>query len=212
MKSFKDEWMEEAGETLLRKIGIKEGQHILDFGCGAGNYALPAARIVGKNGLVYALDKNSNVLNDLMNKANSTGMNNIVRLDASQDSRIPLEDECVDVVFLFDVFHGYYFPEKKRRKGLLRDIHRILKTNAILLLCPTHLESYMEPKLGTVRKEIGEANLDFECEYSGTLLIHDRSPEESQVICFRKKTDFQSCIIHLLADYIQSLLQLRQYI
>jgi len=38
-------------------MGIKRGQTILDFGCGSGNYANPAALIVGRKGKVYALDK-----------------------------------------------------------------------------------------------------------------------------------------------------------
>jgi ubiquinone/menaquinone biosynthesis C-methylase UbiE len=187
MKSSKEKWMEEAGEKLLREIGIKEGQKVLDFGCGSGNYTLPAARIVGISGLVYALDKDKHVLDELMRKVEATGMNNIIRLDASRDSVIPLDNECVDVVLLFDVLHFYYFPEEDSRERLLRDIYRVLKPDAVLLLCPTHLQSHMEPKLEKVKREIGEANLDFECEYSGTLIIHDSNLEKNQLLCFRRK-------------------------
>ncbi len=187
MKSSKEKWMEEAGEKLLREIGIKEGQKVLDFGCGSGNYTLPAARIVGRSGVVYALDKDKHVLDELMRKVESTGMNNIIRLDASRDSGIPLDNEYVDVVLLFDVLHFYYFPEEDSRKRLLRDIYRVLKPDAVLLLCPTHLQSHMEPKLEKVQREIGEANLDFECEYSGTPIIHDRNLEKNRLLCFRRK-------------------------
>jgi metal-dependent hydrolase (beta-lactamase superfamily II) len=37
----------------------------LDCCCGAGTYTLPAARLVGKEGLVYAVDVNNGELNDL---------------------------------------------------------------------------------------------------------------------------------------------------
>ncbi|HEY96418.1 MAG TPA: class I SAM-dependent methyltransferase [Dehalococcoidia bacterium] len=185
MKSSKEKWTE-AGEKLLKQIGIREDQKVVDFGCGSGNYTFPAARIVGKRGSVYALDKDKKVLNELMHKAESMGIYNIFRLDVSKDSEIPLDNESVDVVLLFDVLHFYYFPEKDSRKSLLHDIHRVLKAGALLLLCPTHLQSNMEPKLEQVQREIGEANFDFECEYSGTLIIHDKNLEENKVMCFRK--------------------------
>jgi ubiquinone/menaquinone biosynthesis C-methylase UbiE len=188
MNNSKEKWTEEAGEKLLREIGIKEGQKVLDFGCGSGNYTFPAARIIGRSGLVYALDKDKRVLDELMRKAESMGLHNISRVDVSKDSEIPLDDECVDVVLLFDVLHFYYFPEEDSRKSLLSDLYRILKPGAALLLCPTHLQSHMEPKLEKVQREIVKANLDFECEYSGTLIIHDRDLEKNQVMCFRRKT------------------------
>ncbi len=40
----------------LERAGIKEGQTVLDFGCGPGFYAIAAARMVGAKGKVYALD------------------------------------------------------------------------------------------------------------------------------------------------------------
>jgi len=42
---------------LLERIGISKGQTVLDFGCGYGIYTIPVAKIVGKQGRVYALDK-----------------------------------------------------------------------------------------------------------------------------------------------------------
>ena len=40
----------------LKDAGIQPGMSVLDFGCGLGRYSLPAARIVGKEGVVYAVD------------------------------------------------------------------------------------------------------------------------------------------------------------
>ena len=47
---------------VLEKAGIERGQIVLDFGCGSGTYTLPAARIVGSEGKVYALDKDKKAL------------------------------------------------------------------------------------------------------------------------------------------------------
>jgi ubiquinone/menaquinone biosynthesis C-methylase UbiE len=186
MKSPAEEWIEETGGKFLKDIGIRKGQKVLDFGCGSGNYAIPAAIIVGKNGLVYALDKDKRTLDELIRKAESMGLKNIIRLDTSKESRIPLDNESVDLVLLCDVLHHYYFPRAEDRRRLLSEVCRVLKPNAILLLCPTHLQSYMEPKLEDVEREIQEASFYLEYVYSRTLIVHDNNLEKSQVMNFRK--------------------------
>ena len=40
-----EKWLETKGIEFLKKVGIKPGQTVLDFGCGKGNYSIPAARI-----------------------------------------------------------------------------------------------------------------------------------------------------------------------
>lgn len=40
----------------LKKAGVKEEQVIVDLGCGIGRFTILAARIVGPEGKVYALD------------------------------------------------------------------------------------------------------------------------------------------------------------
>jgi len=35
-------WLEKDGLELLERAGLREGQIVLDFGCGVGNYAIPA--------------------------------------------------------------------------------------------------------------------------------------------------------------------------
>ena len=35
---------------FLRRIGLKQGQTVVDFGCSVGSYTKAAARVVGPNG------------------------------------------------------------------------------------------------------------------------------------------------------------------
>ena len=41
---------------LLQRAGVQSGETILDWGCGAGFFALPAARLVGETGKIVAVD------------------------------------------------------------------------------------------------------------------------------------------------------------
>ena len=186
MKSNAEYWLEEAGEKLLERIGMKKKQKVLDFGCGEGNYTIPAARVVGKLGLVYAADKDKRALDQLMHRAKSMDLNNIVRLYTAKGSGIELDNECVDVVLLYDVLHYYYYPRAEERRQLLREVYRVLKPNALLSLFPTHLQSYMEPKLEDVKREIKEANFYLESEYPRMRMIHDDNLEQGQVMNFKK--------------------------
>ena len=44
-------------EKELNKLNIRGGQKILDYGCGIGSFTFPAAKLVGREGRIYALDK-----------------------------------------------------------------------------------------------------------------------------------------------------------
>jgi len=45
--------MDMKGEIFLKDIGMTGNQSILDFGCGLGNYTIPAAVVVRRMGKVY---------------------------------------------------------------------------------------------------------------------------------------------------------------
>jgi len=164
----------------LQRIGIKRGQTVLDFGCGSGIYTIQVAKIVGKEGKVYALDKDKNELDNLMKKAKLGGLKNIRRMARSGELRIELPDESVDATLLFDVFHRHYFPQVEDRERLMDEIYRITKTNGFVSVWPKHMES-------EVRDEIEGANFYLEKEYLGTLIHDNKDIETGKVINFRKK-------------------------
>jgi len=165
---------------ILEAIGIKTGQIVLDFGCGSGTYTIPAAKIVAEQGKVYALDKDREALDKLMQKADLAGIDNIERIDTSGELRFGLAAESIDVVLLFDVFHHYYFPQKKAREKLLKEIHRISKSGGLISVWPKHMES-------EARDEIASADFYLESEYSGTLIHDNYDREKGKILNFRKK-------------------------
>ena len=159
---------------------VTEGQIIVDFGCGSGTYTLPAAKLVGEEGKVYALDKNKKALDKLMKKAEAEGLKNIERIDTSGALKIPLEDESVHVVLLYDVFNEYYFPSAGARRELLGEIHRILKPNGILSVWLRRIEPEK------AKNELGNANFYLTSEYSKILIQGDVGHERGEILNFRK--------------------------
>jgi ubiquinone/menaquinone biosynthesis C-methylase UbiE len=166
---------------VSQQIGIRRGQTILDFGCGYGTYAIPAARIVGEQGRVYALDKDKEALDELMQKAESAGLKNIERMDTSGEPEIDLTDESVDAVLLFDVFHPFYFPQADDRKRLLGEIYRIMKPSAFLSV--SVWPNLAEPE---TEDEIKNANFRLENEVYETLTDGNKDLGTRQILNFRK--------------------------
>jgi len=172
--------LESQAFEVLERVGIKRGQIVLDFGCGSGTYTIPAAKIVSEQGRVYALDKDKEALDELMQKAESTHLRNIKKMDTSGELKIDLTDESVDVILLFDVFHSYYFPQANDRRRLLKEIYRVMKPSAFISVWPKHMES-------EAKDEIENANFYLEKEHSETLIHDNKDRERGQILNFRKK-------------------------
>jgi ubiquinone/menaquinone biosynthesis C-methylase UbiE len=88
----------------LHSVGVEDGMRFLDIGCGLGFYSFPASMLIGENGIVYALDMNSEYLDHVATKAGKMQMSNIKTIKADAcNTRLP--DDSVDIVFLHLVLH-----------------------------------------------------------------------------------------------------------
>ena len=173
-----ENWLEKEGEKFLKEIGIKEGYTILDFGCGEGNYSLPAAKVVGERGKVFALDKSEFKLTELLKKARLAGLKNIKTIETKGELKIPLNDESVDVVLFYDILHSYYFSTNERKK-LLKEAYRVLKPDGFLSIYPEHIG------LKEIKEEAKKANFYFEKKYFKKL-IHEYSYTNGYILNFTK--------------------------
>ncbi len=106
---------------------VAEGQSFLDYGCGTGCFTIPAAKIVGSKGKVYALDCFPRQLEIVEKRAKKERLNNIETI--LSDNKTGLPDECIDVIWMCDVFH-----EIKQKPAVLEELHRILKTDGALVI------------------------------------------------------------------------------
>ncbi len=185
--SNNDKWFQYNGENTLKRAGFKKGQTVLDFGCGSGSYAIPIAKVIGEQYQVFVLEKDRMEMERLVSRAKSMGLKNIVSLDANGKSTIPLDNESVDAVLLYDVLHHYFYPLESERRKLLAELWRVLRPGGMLSLSPTHLDAYMEPKLADIEREIADANFRQEIEYRDLQMMHDGGIEKGRVINYSKQ-------------------------
>ena len=189
MKNQIQLWEKEAGVKFLKGIGIKSGQRVLDFGCRLGHYTIPAARIVGPGGIIYAVDRDRQALEQLEQKAKKLRLVNIKIAKTSGQLKLDLERESIDVVLLYDVLH---YMERHKRKLLYREIFDIQKPDALLSVYPKHVmedEPAMEFQrmtLNEVKQEIEDAYFVFVGKSCG-LISHDDGLNSGCVLNFRKR-------------------------
>jgi len=118
----------------LEEAGIRQGMTVLDFGCGSGSYTAPAARMAGRSGRVYALDRNPAALKATSARAAKAKLTNVKTL--LSDGVTGLLNGSVDVVLLYDIFHDLEEPNV-----ILGELRRVLKRSGILSTHDHHLDS-----------------------------------------------------------------------
>jgi SAM-dependent methyltransferase len=118
---------------ILREIGLQKGQAMLDYGCGVGVFTIPAAKIVGGGGVVYALDIHPLCIKSVEKEIEKRGIANVKTILSGRDTGLP--DESVDVVFLYDVLQ--FITDRGR---LMEEFHRVLKPDGRLCATAEHLD------------------------------------------------------------------------
>lgn len=118
-------------ETVFNEMDICIGDTFLDIGCGAGDYSLHAAKIVGEKGVVYALDRWMNVVGSLLEKAESQGLNNVSPLLCDITKGLPIPDRSIDICFIVTVLHCLDLSVVGKR--LFSEIKRVLKPEGQLI-------------------------------------------------------------------------------
>lgn len=117
---------------ILDKARIEEKTKVADLGCGSsGHFVFPSAKIVGKKGLVYAVDILRTSLETVSQRAHIENFSNIKTIWSNLEifGATKIEAGSLDVAMLINTLH-----QSHKRAEILREAVRLLKKNGRLIV------------------------------------------------------------------------------
>ncbi|MCX6795518.1 MAG: methyltransferase domain-containing protein [Candidatus Falkowbacteria bacterium] len=117
---------------ILNKIGITEGWQILEAGCGQfGHFVFPSAKLVGKQGRVFAADIIKSHLEEIERQKRTDNLPQITtiwtNLEVWQGTKISAG--TLDAVLLVNTLN-----QTEKRNETLQELVRIIKRDGKLLI------------------------------------------------------------------------------
>jgi demethylmenaquinone methyltransferase/2-methoxy-6-polyprenyl-1,4-benzoquinol methylase len=114
-------------EKTLKAAGIRPGQSVLEVGCGTGFFTIPAARMIGDDGCLVAMDALADYTRQVSKKVEVAGLKNVrvVKHDALNTG---LDDASMDIALLFGVLPWPALPLSR----LLPEMHRVIKPEGFM--------------------------------------------------------------------------------
>lgn len=159
-------------EAILDRLAVEPGMKILDVGCGPGRLTVPAARRVGSDGKVTALDVQPEMLRRVQKKLDVAALTN-VRLVHAGVGEGKVGQDMFDRALLVTVL-----GEIPDRKAALVEIFQALKPGGILSVTEVLPDPDFQTP-GTVRRLAFEVGFEEQAYFSGfpAFTIHLRKPD-----------------------------------
>ncbi len=182
-------WHEAEGPEFLLQIGVTPGDVLLDFGCGPGYFCLPAARVVGAEGCVYAVDKNPRVLRQVRRQAAAFNLPNLRTAASLPSAAEQLNGQPCNFILFYDMLH---FLDGPARRALYAGARGILGGKGRLSV---HLKHVKGDEPGRFFAEMTADEVAREIEMAGFCLFqkipariwHSHAAVESMVWNFIKR-------------------------
>lgn len=117
---------------IFQRVGIAQDMKIGDFGCGAsGVFPLQAAKLVGKDGLVYAVDIMKHTLREVSTKARLEGIENIKTIWSNLEvyKATKINDNSCDLGLLINILF-----QTKLHENIIKECIRMIKNKGTLLV------------------------------------------------------------------------------
>src|SRR5262249_13298779 len=100
---------EEEPNKLLDALKFKAGDVVADIGAGSGYLTFRIAERVGKQGKIYAVDIQPEMLDLIRQKMKSNKVPNVEPVQGTEtDPKLPANG--VDLIIMVDVYHEFSFP------------------------------------------------------------------------------------------------------
>ena len=166
---------------------LKEGETVLDLGCGAGFDAFLAARKVGRSGKVIGVDMTEAMIKKAKENAQNNGLEN-VEFILGEIEDLPLADNSVDVIISNCVINlspakQKVFAEAKRvlKSGGRLAISDILKAEEFPAEIKANLDNYSscvtgsiaEDKLLSILEKLEFKNIEIERKSHSDEIVED---------------------------------------
>jgi len=136
-------------DLVVERAGIEPGMKVLDAGCGPGRLTIPAARAVGTDGTVVALDVQAAMLVKVAAKAESKGVRNVITVEGGLgEGALDGYNEAFDRALLVTVL-----GEVPDAAAAMAEIYRALKPGGVLSVT----EMILDPDYLTRRTVLGLA-------------------------------------------------------
>ena len=129
---------EENVSKLIKNMRIKSNDVIADIGAGSGYHAFRMASLA-PNGLVYAVDIQTQMLMAIENKKTFSEISNVETILGTEKS-VQLPKNSVDKILLVDVYHEFSFPLE-----MIFSMKNALKSNGELFLIEYRAEDPLVP-------------------------------------------------------------------
>lgn len=119
-------------KKILNKIPLEQDMMVADLGCGgAAHFTLPAAKMVGEDGVVFAIDVLKFVLDSVQSRAKMEGLTNIKTIWADLEifGSTYIKNLSIDAVLLVNIFF-----QSRKHLNIFKEAVRILKPGGKLLI------------------------------------------------------------------------------
>ncbi len=176
-------WLQNDGAIMMSELGIKKGFSVIDFGSGQGRYTIPLSRLTGKNGQVFAFEREQDALAILNERLPSFSLENNIQIVLAEDLNLKahINGSAIDAILAFDVLQ--YIEDWD---SLFSSFHSVLKRNGSLHIYPAAL-----PHPGRVNMEVAIFILE-KCGFVFTevkefRMMHNVDMVDDKIFSFRKK-------------------------
>lgn len=119
-------------EAILSKMNIEERQKVAELGCGNnGFFVFPLAKLVGRQGKVYAVDILKSTLEEIKKEATKKNLPQIIPIWSNLEifKATNIENSSLDNALLINILH-----QSDKRLEILREAIRMLKRSGKLLV------------------------------------------------------------------------------
>lgn len=117
---------------ILEKTRISEKMKVADLGCGtSGHFVFPVAKIVGKKGIIYAVDILKTVLETIAKRARIENYDNIKTIWSNLEifGATKIESASIDISLLINTLY-----QSHKRAEIIREAIRLIKRGGKLVI------------------------------------------------------------------------------